>query len=186
VAVRKSIPFDRDRYVSYHLLKLANGMSRSASRVFLALFGVGIIEWRILSILAVDSYVTAQTLSERIALDRGAASRSIRELEQLRLVKVANSVTDNRKRPITITPKGYALFQKLATIIVKRQQLLLGGLSELQVNQLLETFNRMEQNLTTVHAFDDGLIQEQGQKRTASGRRARKLRDQKLPWSRSV
>jgi hypothetical protein len=56
-----------DRWVPAHLLRLGNGMSRSASRLYLARFGVGVIEWRILSILSYTSFVTAQTICAEIS-----------------------------------------------------------------------------------------------------------------------
>jgi len=149
---------DRDRYVPGHLLRLANGMSRSASRVYLALFGVGVIEWRILSILSIESFVTAQTVCEEISLDRAAASRSIKELESRRLIRVTDDVTDNRKRPIAITEAGKSLHDEMLAIATRRQKLLLRGFSAEETDQLLALFKRMTDNLNAVYAHDGELI----------------------------
>lgn len=155
---------NRDEYVPGHLVKLANGMSRSASRLYLSLFDVGIIEWRILSILSIESYVTAQRISEAIELDKGAASRNIRVMENKGLIKLAEDVTDNRRRPITLTEAGKVLHAKILAIVIRRQRLLLGGLSQQQIDQLLATLKQMEVNLEHVRAYDEGLIKASGNK----------------------
>jgi DNA-binding MarR family transcriptional regulator len=149
---------DRDRYIPGHLLRLANGMSRSASRVYLALFDVGIIEWRILSILSIESYVTAQRICEEIDLDRAAASRSLRVLEAASLVRVNDDVTDNRKRPITLTDAGKALHERILAIATKRQKLLMRGFSAADTETLLDMLGRMETNIEDVYSHDAQLI----------------------------
>jgi DNA-binding MarR family transcriptional regulator len=148
----------RDRWIPAHLLGLGNGMSRSASRVYLALFGVGVIEWRILSILSYTSYVTAQTICEEIDLDRAAASRSLRVLESRGLVRITDDVTDNRKRPITMTAAGKALHDQIYSIASKRVRLLMRGFSTDEVELLLSMFRRMAENLQGVYAHDEELI----------------------------
>jgi DNA-binding MarR family transcriptional regulator len=147
-----------DRWIPAHLLRLGNGMSRSASRLYLAMFGVGVIEWRILSILSYTSYVTAQTICDEIALDRAAASRSIHVLEERGLVRVADDVTDNRKRPITMTTAGKALHDQIYEIASKRVRLLMRGFSQEETETLLAMFRRMAVNLQEVVAHDEGLI----------------------------
>jgi DNA-binding MarR family transcriptional regulator len=149
---------DRDRYLPGYLLKLANGMSRSASRAFLSLFDVGVIEWRILSILCIESNVTAQHICTTIALDRAAASRSLSILNKKGLVLLADHLTDNRKRPITITRKGKVLHDKMLAIAVRRQNILTEGLSEPEIDVLLSLLRRLVANLENVFEHDARLV----------------------------
>lgn len=150
---------DRDRYVPGHMLRVANGMSRSASRLYLALFDVGIIEWRILSILSIESFVTAQRICEAIDLDRAAASRSVRVLESMGLVRFNDDVTDSRKRPITLTEAGKALHARILAVVSRRQKMLMRGFSTAETDVLLAMLKRMESNLQEVYEHDAALIE---------------------------
>ena len=44
---------DLETYVPYFLTAISNTWSRSASRLYLERFGVGVTEWRVLSQLAI-------------------------------------------------------------------------------------------------------------------------------------
>jgi DNA-binding MarR family transcriptional regulator len=149
---------DRDRYIPGHLLKLANGMSRSASRAYLSVFGIGVVEWRILSIVCIESYVTAQNICTAIEMDRAAASRSLRVLEGKGLVKVADDLLDYRKRPITITKSGKELHDTMLAIVVRRQNILTNDMSPSEIDTLLGLLIKLESNLDAVFAHDAKLI----------------------------
>lgn len=151
---------DRDRYIPAYLLRLSNGMSRSASRVYRALFGVGIIEWRILSILSIESFVTAQRICDAIDLDRGAASRTLEVMSRKGLVHIAADVTDNRKRPITITRSGKTVHDQLLTIATKRQRLLLRNFSADELGELRTLLRQMTANLDAVYRHDRALARD--------------------------
>ena len=76
---------DRDRFFPFFISTIANKVSRGGSRVYLRLFGIGIIEWRILYALAADPNLSANAICSRIDLDKAAASRSIQVLERQKL-----------------------------------------------------------------------------------------------------
>ena len=69
---------DLDRYLPFGLTAIANKIARSASRVYLRRFGVGINEWRILANLRINPGVTANLICQTSGLDKAAVSRSLR------------------------------------------------------------------------------------------------------------
>jgi DNA-binding MarR family transcriptional regulator len=154
----KSKVLNREKYIPFHLINLANGLSRSASRVYLANFDIGIIEWRILSILSIESSVTSVHICQSIELDRAAASRSLRVLEEMKLVTVTKDKADNRKRLIIITAKGKSLHDKILEIALKREKLLLKGLSKDQLTELRMTLKALSENATEVYKYDAEVI----------------------------
>ena len=151
---------NRDKYIPFHLINLANGLSRSASRVYLAKFDIGIIEWRILSILSIESNVTSVHICQSIGLDRAAASRSLRVLEDKGLVTVAKDKIDNRKRLIEITSKGKSLHDKVLEIALKREKILVKNLPKSQLKQLRETLKALSENAIEVYKYDAELIKD--------------------------
>ena len=157
---KSSKVLDREHYIPLYLINLANGLSRSASRVYLARFGVGIIEWRILSILSIESNVTSVHICQSIELDRAAASRSLRVLEEKKLVSITKDKDDNRKRLIIITAKGKTLHDKILDIVLKREKLLLKNLPKEQVDQLRDSLKDLSENALKVYEYDSKLIKE--------------------------
>lgn len=149
---------NRNRYITFHLVNLANTLSRSASRLYLNLFGVGVIEWRILSILAIESNVTAGHVCQSIDLDAAAASRSIKTLEKHEFITLTKDDRDSRKRLIVLTEKGRELHDKILKIAMKRHEILIKNMTKTQVDELLSMLNHLDENLQSVLAYDAELV----------------------------
>ena len=154
----KNTMLDRSKYIPFYLVNLANNLSRSASRVYLSLFDVGIIEWRMLSILAIDSHVTAAHICQSIHVDGAAASRSLKILENKNLVTLVKDSKDGRKRLIVLTQAGKDLHEKIITIAIERQKILSGDIAEEDITHLLKTLDALNDNFEKVQKFDIELI----------------------------
>lgn len=146
--------FDRRNFVPMYLVGLSNAMSRGASRIYLSLFGVGIIEWRILSILSIGEGFSANDICERIDLDKAAASRSIKLLERKGLVKTKKDPADSRRRVLSMTKDGAGLHAKMQAIAVMRQELMLTGFTKAERNELVGMLQRMQTNMLDVESFN--------------------------------
>jgi DNA-binding MarR family transcriptional regulator len=79
-------------------------------------------------------------------------------LQSRGLVHTADDVTDNRKRPISMTADGKALHDQIYTIAKRRVRLLMKGFSPQETELLLTMFRRMGVNLTQVNVYDADLI----------------------------
>ncbi|HTI68238.1 MAG TPA: MarR family winged helix-turn-helix transcriptional regulator [Caulobacteraceae bacterium] len=145
---------DRDRYFPQFISSIANKISRGGSRVYLQLFGIGIIEWRILSVLAHNPKSTANVICNTIDLDKAAASRSIQVLEQLGYVATATDPGDGRKRSVSLTPAGQALHDRAIKVALQREQQLLVGFDDHEREVLLGLLRRMHANAVEMDSFD--------------------------------
>ena len=137
---------DRDRSFPMLISTIANKISRGGSRVYLQLFGIGIIEWRILYVLAEYPGATAQAVCNKIDLDKAAASRSLQVLEQRGYVTVGAHPNDARKRTLSLTPAGQAMHDRMLPLSVQREQHLLQGFTDQERDMLLNLLRRMHAN----------------------------------------
>lgn len=137
---------DHDRSFALLISAIANKISRGGSRVYLRLFGIGIIEWRILHVLAGDPGATAQAVCNQIDLDKAAASRSLQVLEKMGLVVASAHPNDARKRTLSLTPEGCALHDRILPVSVRREHHLLHGFSDAERELLLNMLRRMQAN----------------------------------------
>jgi DNA-binding MarR family transcriptional regulator len=137
---------DQERFFPFYVSTIANKISRGGSRIYLRLFGVGSIEWRILYVLARLPGVTAQTICNRIELDKAAASRSIQVLERLGYVATAADPLDGRKRILFLTEAGVALHDRILPVAMQRQEDLLVGFTPAEREVFLQLLKRMHAN----------------------------------------
>lgn len=143
---------DLNIYVPHHLTVIANRWSRGSSRIYLKRFGIGVNEWRIISMVAVEPGVSAQRAGFLTSVDKGIVSRAVKEMESQGLITATQDKDDARKTSLTLTKKGYALHDRVVSVALERQKRLLDGLSQEEVLLLARLLGRIRENLPAVNA----------------------------------
>lgn len=141
---------DLSSYVPYFLTAISNAVSRGASRLYLREFGVGIIEWRVMAMLAVEPGIMANRIGAVVSLDKAAVSRSLKILEDMALVASAAS-GDPRRRSYALTPKGQALHDRIMHVALQRETRLLAGMSDKDRDDLVRLMRVMLNNVPDVN-----------------------------------
>jgi DNA-binding MarR family transcriptional regulator len=141
---------DLARYAPALLTFLANKLSRGASAIYRRHFGVGIIDWRIMALLAIEPRIPASRICKVIGLDKGPVSRSIAFLVRQGLATAESDGGDARRRIIALTPAGRALHDRILQVALERERRLLSCLSPDEVEVLLGLLNRLHDNLDAV------------------------------------
>jgi DNA-binding MarR family transcriptional regulator len=145
---------DLDVYLPHHLTVIANRWARGSSRIYLKRFGVGVNEWRIMSMVAVEPGVTAHRAGLVTAVDKGVVSRTVKVLEARGLVRAPQDPSDSRKTALTLTEKGYELHDRIVAVALERQKRLLAGLSAEEVGMLTKLVLRLRDNLAAVNSLE--------------------------------
>ena len=145
-------------YVPSYITVVANKWARSSSALYLRLFGIGIVDWRLISLLAIEPWIQASRVDEVVGMDKGAVSRSLRQLEKRGLAMTRRNAVDPRRREMALTPAGRALHDEIAEIALERERLLLKGFSQQEKDVLLGLLARMRGNLADLvdHAAANG------------------------------
>lgn len=145
---------DRDRFFPFFISHIANKISRGGSRIYLKLFGIGIIEWRILSVLARSPESTANAICKAIDLDKAAASRSLQALDRLGYVITATDPDEGRKRTVSLTTAGMALHDRAVKVALEREKQLMAGFDAHEREVFLGLLRRMYVNAAEMDVFD--------------------------------
>ncbi len=139
---------DLARYVPALITFLANKLSASASGQYRKMFGVGIVEWRVIALLAVEPETTANSVSNVIGLDKALVSRTVKKLKELEIITISKSEKDGRHQYLSLSPKGKALHDEILTVALERESKLLEVLSqderELLISLLQKLNNQVE------------------------------------------
>lgn len=150
-AARGGPVLDLGAYVPGLLTFLANKLSRGASALYRRHFGVGIVEWRVISMLAIEPWIPASRVCQVIGLDKGPVSRSLALLEKRGLVRTRADGTDARRRLAALTEAGDALHGRIIAVALERERRLLSCLSPAQRAELAALLNLLHDNLDAVN-----------------------------------
>jgi DNA-binding MarR family transcriptional regulator len=141
---------DLDFYIPGFLTWIANKLSSSTSTVYRRRFGVGIVEWRIMALLAVEPWITAGRMCEVIGLDKAGVSRSVRFLHDKGLVETQFRDNNQRRQFIALTRAGVELHDQIVVVARRREQRLLTGLSAEERAATIVLLTRLHANLPLV------------------------------------
>ena len=149
---RKETHLHLDMYVPGLLLWLSNKLAGSASQVYRRQFGINVMEWRILSYLAVYQTGTGAQMSQLMGSDKAGLSRGAAVLQDKKLIKSQQG--EGRNLEFMLTAKGKAMHDRIIRLALARQDALLTGLSKSQVDDLITYLNVLLRNLPAVEAID--------------------------------
>lgn len=150
----EQLHLDLGRYVPGLLNFLSNKLSAGASKCYRKHFGVGVVEWRMLSMLAVENGVTANRICQVIGLDKSLVSRSLQQLQQAHYVTSQVDSRDARRYTVSLTDQGRALHDRIYRVAMEREQRLLADLSPAEVDVLVNLLERMHGRVESVNAYE--------------------------------
>ena len=136
-----------DGYVPYFLASINNPLSGGASQLYRRRFGVGIVEWRIISMLAIEDRIPASRIVDVVQLDKSATSRGLRDLESKGIVRFEASETDPRRRIWWLSEAGYDLHDRILRAALEREAQLLRGVDPADLEIALRVMRRMNDNV---------------------------------------
>lgn len=138
---------DLENYAPALLTFLANKLTVGANALYRERFGVGITEWRVMALLAIEAPIPAARICQVIGLDKAPVSRTLAALEAAGLVRVKLDGSDARRRPVALTPAGRRLHDRIIRVALEREARLLECLAPAERHTLLALLNRLHANL---------------------------------------
>ena len=143
-------------YVTYFFTVLANKLSSGASRLYLKRFGIGIIEWRVMAMVAIEPDIAPARITQIIGLDKASVSRESRRLEEKGYLAVAEDPSNQRRKLLSLTPLVYELHDRIIQVALERERRLLSDLSPDEVETLVDLLQRTTAKIPHVNEFDPG------------------------------
>ncbi|MBT3701655.1 MAG: winged helix-turn-helix transcriptional regulator [Alphaproteobacteria bacterium] len=145
---------DPGSYIPYFFAAINNALSRGASRLYLQAFDIGIAEWRVISMLAIEPRIPAQRICEVISLDKAATSRSLSRLRELGYLEFKASDRDNRRKIWWLNARGYGLHDKILAVALERERNLIQGVEPDDLEVFLKVMRMMRQNVDRLGGED--------------------------------
>ena len=142
--LRDAPAYDLARVTAYRLAVLSNRLTLWSARVYGREFGISVLEWRVLAILAALGPAVARDVAEFSVLDKSNVSRAVRRLTARGLVRQTDHPGDGRSRILTLTRAGTALYRKIAARSLAREEALFEGFTASERSQLAALLERLD------------------------------------------
>jgi DNA-binding MarR family transcriptional regulator len=139
-----------ESYIPYLLSSINNALSGGASQFYLTHFNVGIVEWRVISMLAIEPRILASHICDVVSLDKAATSRALKRLEARGLVEFEASATDPRRRLLWLSESGYDMHDRILGIALERERQLIRGAEPDDLEAMLRVMRIMRRNVGTI------------------------------------
>lgn len=134
-------------YAPFLINVVSNAWQRKTSSIYRERFGLGISEWRVLSMLNIEPGITANRICEVINMDKAAASRSLKTLHEGGFLTFRASPTDERKRRWWLSDKGLATHDEILSIALSCEAEMLGDVPAEDIETFLRVMRQLRVNL---------------------------------------
>ncbi|HKS18662.1 MAG TPA: MarR family winged helix-turn-helix transcriptional regulator [Bradyrhizobium sp.] len=138
-------------YVPSLIAVVANKLTAEASQKLRANFGIGIVEWRVLSYLAANQPATGAAVSQSIEIDKAGVSRAASGLHKKGIVAFRRA---GPNLGYILTAKGQRLHERVFELSVVRQRALLSGMSKSDVARLIRYLHILRNNVPAMEQAD--------------------------------
>lgn len=139
-----------DTYIPFFLVAINNSLSSGASILYREKFGIGIVDWRVTSMLAIEPGITAAHICDVIALDKAAVSRALKSLSSAGYLRSEASATDNRKMLWWLNDRGYKLHDAVMCCALERERYLIENIDPEDLEAYLRVMRKMRENIKNI------------------------------------
>lgn len=137
-------PLDLSATPPFRILALASRFTAQFASVYSSRFGLGLPEWRTLTLLGLRGPMPAARIAELAMVDRGLISRAVIALEAAGLVMRIDHPTDGRAQVVGLTQRGAELHDRIADLHLRRQERLLERFTNDEGALLLDFLARID------------------------------------------
>jgi DNA-binding MarR family transcriptional regulator len=132
-----------DRHATAQINMLANTLMLKSSAAYTKKFGIGMMEWRVISVLSNNPNSSLQVISDILGLDKAAVSRTVKKLEEKKFISIGGDKTDKRVYVINLTNSGQQLYEVAADFAIDREKQLLENLTDDEKDQLFRLLKNL-------------------------------------------
>jgi DNA-binding MarR family transcriptional regulator len=136
-----------ETYIPYFLAAVNNALSRGAAQIYSTRFGIGIAEWRVVSMLAIEPGIAAARMCAVIAQDKAATSRALNQLQREAYVAFDATSNDPRRKIWRLTDAGYALHDQIMALALDRECRLITNVDPDDLEAFLRVMRTMRRNV---------------------------------------
>lgn len=145
---------DLNKNLTFRVSRVAQEFANQASYLLKQHSVFSLSEWRMMVLLMRGGVESAAELVDLTRFDRALVSRSLKGLQQRKLVELLPNPEDGRRQIIVVTAAGKEAFAEAEGAMKQRQDAIMAQFDEREVELLFELFDRMH-HAAQLRDFDE-------------------------------
>lgn len=133
-----------DRFLPYRLSITSNLVSDRIARIYEALFGLTIPEWRLVAVIAEADAITQADIGEQTRMDKVMVSRAAIALVERGLLIRAPNPTDKRSHHLSLTEAGRDLYASVAPKALELENKIFSRFTREELDQFVAMLRRID------------------------------------------
>ncbi|HET6182940.1 MAG TPA: MarR family winged helix-turn-helix transcriptional regulator [Acetobacteraceae bacterium] len=142
--------FELNEYLPFRLAVAATAVSRLLARRFNEAHGLGISEWRVLSVIGKQGVVSPSVIGNMAAMDKVKVSRAGANLVARGMVKQSPDPRDGRGRLLRLTRKGATAYRGLLAIARETEEELSRGMTKADWSSLKNALEKLRNHTRSI------------------------------------
>lgn len=138
---------DIDHYAPFLLNAVSAAWARKTAAIYRRDFGLGLTDWRVLSMLNIEPSINAGRICDVIRLDKGAVSRSLKLLDDLGHLESEQPSNDPRKRIWRLSALGQQTHADILQVALRCERELVGDIGSDDLATALRVLRQMLDNI---------------------------------------
>lgn len=139
----KNKNLDLNNYFPFYLGTIANKWATTSSKLYLAEYGIGISEWRVLASIFSLGEASSLDVVNLISMDAGAVSRAVSRLESKGYITPVEGRFRGRTKPYMLAESGNRVYDAISETALKREKFLLSDLTKREQKELIEMMKKI-------------------------------------------
>ena len=145
-------PLKLGSFLPYRLSLLSNTVSSNIATTYQDKFGIGMVEWRIMAILAEYPDISADEVCQRTRIEKSVVSRAVGKLLGRHLLERTFNENDKRRSSLCLSETGLVVYDEVMPVAESFETELLAALSSKEqktLNTLLEKLQTRASDIKT-------------------------------------
>lgn len=138
---------DLESLPSFLLVRVLSAIQKKVTRHYLEAHGLSNPDWRVLGFVHRYGSVKSSLLTERTSLDKAQVSRTVRKLEEQRLLRIAAEPGHARRTVLDLTAAGRKVYGRILPEAARAQQQLMLALEPQERLALYGALRRLQAHL---------------------------------------
>lgn len=147
-----------DEFLPYRLSFASNLVSEAVAASYRSEFGVSIIEWRLIAVIAEKQVITQQEISERTRMDKVIVSRAASALLERGLIQRVPNTADKRSHFLRLTPTGRKLYEQVVPRALQLEGEIFSHFTTSELEQLMSMLRRIDSVLLPRARYEAKLV----------------------------
>lgn len=139
-----SRPRELTQFLSYRVVRLHHALNAQAVALLDDVAGVTLLQWRVIAMVGSGTATSSRDIAQKTIIDPALISRTVKVLQELKLLATERQDEDRRVVNLSLTPQGREIYDRTLPHMQARQESLLDALDPSEQEAVFHILEKLE------------------------------------------